>query len=179
MRINIHYVLPKETEEECLKINRMICEHIPKCEINFQLKIYKPHITLFMGEIKDNLFNKHFKQIEKYLKSLHFSAIDKEIEFTPIFFKNNFIMSDVKNSLNFVEDSKLLIQGGVLEECLVVPHKYQIANGTATPHITLGYCNQIDLPKNFLESLPKIRTTVVKSIECSPAGKHGTVLIKR
>lgn len=177
MKINIHYVLSEKAEEECLRINKMICEHIPNCEIDFQLKTYKPHITLFMGEIKDDLFEKCLKQITKMVESLHFSATGQEIEFTPIYFKNNYIMCDVKSTSSFVNDSKMLIDK--LSGLMVTPNKYQIANGTSTPHITLGYCDENDLPKGFLESLPTISANIVGFVECSQAGKHGTVLLDK
>lgn len=177
MRININYLLSEETEKECFNINQMICEQIPTCEINFAQKICRPHITLFMGDIDDEVFDEQFEKIGQIVRAgdLHFCAFDNLIKFSKIYFKNNYIMCDVEDPEPFVKDCTMIIEK--LGNFLIKPHKFQIANGTTTPHITLGFCNEKDLPENFLKSLPKISETRVCRVECSKAGKHGTVLI--
>lgn len=176
MRININYVLDSAFAKECIFLNQQICKTISKCEIDFSTKEYRPHITLFMGEVDDNNFEFVFKKVTQIVSRLKFSATEKQIKFKKPFFKDNYIMCDVVDAAPFKKDCQLLIdklQG------LVTPHRFSINNGTASPHITLGYCKESFLPKGFIQNLPHLSPTVVHSVACSRAGKHGTVLIER
>ena len=177
MRININYVLSKEVEEECKKINALICAHYPNCEINFDKSNLRPHITIFMGEIDDKKFEKSFKIITEIVRELNFSSLNKEVEFSHIYFKNNYIMCDLKSNPYIFKDSVMLTNQLKKFKNLITPHKYQIADGTSTPHITLRYCEE-NIQDDFLKTLPKIKSSVVKAVDCSPSIEHGTVMNK-
>ena len=109
MRININYHLSEETEKECFNINQMICKQIPNCEIDFAQKICRPHITLFMGDINDDVFDEQYEKIKQTVRNLHFCASNDVIKFSKIYFKNNYIMCDVENPEPFVKDCVMKI----------------------------------------------------------------------
>ena len=127
-----------------------------------------------MGETEDNSRDGTMKTIMDILHGLKFSAVNHKVTFSNLYFKNNYIMCDVQNIAEIIKDNALLIS--TLGNGLLKLNKYQISNGTATPHVTLGYCNVESLPQNFLEGLPKLSDTILQRVECSEAGKHGTVL---
>ena len=76
MRININYVLDSAFAKECILLNQHICKTISNCEIDFSTREYRPHITLFMGEVDDNNFEYVFKKVTQIVSRLKFSAIE-------------------------------------------------------------------------------------------------------
>lgn len=168
MKININYVLEPAFEEQCVEINQTICHTAADNEIDFCLDKTRPHITLLMGEIDE----KDFPKISKMIKNLKFCATTEKIEFESPKIASRYVIYDVKNIQPFKKDCDMLLHklGN-----LITPHKYLISNGTTKPHITVGYADTKNLPKDFLGTLPALNSTQVHKVVVSMAGKHGVV----
>ena len=83
-------------------------------------------------------------------------------------------MLNVKNRDSFKEDCDMLMKK--LGD-LIIPGQYNISNGTAIPHITLGFSKNAEKLSENIVSMCKIENATIQNIDVSPAGKHGVVLL--
>ena len=88
--------------------------------------------------------------------------------------KGTYIFTDVKDNTPFKKDCDNLLN--LLGE-LITPHKHLISNGNP-PHITLGYVKEPQKVESIINSVNNVPSTILKKVEVSPAGVHGTVICK-
>lgn len=167
MRININYVLDSSCEKWSRNINKELSK-LSTNEINFSSGLFRPHITLLMGEINEADFVK-IKQIVEEFKS---NSLNKKINFDKPYIKGPYIFMDVKDSTTFKKDcdNLLLALNG-----LIVPHKHLISNGNP-PHITLGYIKKTEEISDYVNSINDIPSSILQNINVSKTGIHGTVI---
>lgn len=170
MKININYVLNQELSKICEEINNNINQ---KTEggINFSSGECRPHVTLLMGEVDESNLDKVMKIVE----SIDYKALFKDIQFKKPTIKGKYIMADIVDESAFKEDCQNLISK--LDEMLEPSH-FSIANGTSTPHITLGFGKKTPELEEYINNLEPLPNTNFNTISMAEAGSHGTVLVK-
>lgn len=171
MKVNINFELTPECAKQCKEINKLIFENVGS-EIDFSTNLCRPHITLLMGEIED----KHLEMVESIVKDTKFECIGKKISFSNPVYNQSYIMINVTGGAieSFKKDCNCLL---TKLSNMITPNSHLISDGTAIPHITLGYCKDEIKVKKILNFLPKIDNTMLFSISVDRAGRHGTVLI--
>ena len=168
MKININYQLPESTTKEVLEANKKICS-VTNCDIVFSSGTCRPHITLVSGDIEE----KDLETVKKIVANFSPTAINTTISFETPFIAGAYIMCNAAEKKHFETDCKNLLTalGG-----LVKTGKHLIANGTAAPHITLGWAQNAQ-NADFLLKHIKFSDTKLQKLEVSLGGPHGTVLV--
>ena len=170
MKLNINYMVDEQITNECLNINQKI-NQLAQGDINFSDGTCRPHITLLMGDVDEE----NLPEIEKRMKGLNFTSLYENIKFKKPYISGKYIVIDVEDDTKFKQDCQMLLD---TFSDILTPGHFNIAKGTATPHITLGFAKKNPELEAYIESLEPLPDTMVDTISVAEAGAHGTVLVK-
>lgn len=172
IKINIHFPIRGRMFSYCIETNQKIL-NITDSGIDFSAESFQiPHITLYMGFVKNDI---NLKKIMNELYDLSRELESFEIFPTQAYLKEpnkNYIFIDTKQSqqiINLKEKVKNRL------DKYIIPLNWDVVN--QTPHITIGYIKKdFQLTKELIEKFDAGPPFWAEAIEISFSGFLGTCI---